>query len=111
MTVTREELQAKVLLAQGELGLAEKALSEFDSAIEQNVFDTLEDAIEVLTERLLEQACADCEGSYNCGVEEYTQEFVVDGIHYMGTLTCEYNRHDRTYYYVEEHKFTYKLKG
>lgn len=40
--------------------------------------------------------------------ETYEQEFIVSGVRYLGTLECEYNRHDKTYYYVEDAKFSYK---
>lgn len=86
------------------LAAAEGALEAFDEAPENNQYDTLEDAGE-LEDILLEKAGKDCEGSYNCGCESYEREFIVQGKHYLAILDVEYNRHDKTYYYVEEYKF------
>lgn len=70
-------------------------------AAENNVFASIEDAEASLYKRLLGEACQDCEGSYNCGADEYTQEFIVNGVHYIGTLSVEYSRYDKRYYYVD----------
>ena len=51
-------------------------------------------------------AFEDCEGAGNCGMDKYTQEFIVGDMHYIATLTVEYNRHDKTYYYIDETDFT-----
>lgn len=48
----------------------------------------------------------DCEGSHNCGLDEYRQEYIVDNIKYVGILNVEYNRHDKTYYYVEDSSYS-----
>ena len=53
-------------------------------------------------------AGSDCEGSYNCGNPQYIQQFYVNDVLYEGILDVEYNRHDKTYYYVEETNFTVK---
>jgi hypothetical protein len=46
-----------------------------------------------------------CEGSYCFGDDEYTQDFYVGDDLYRATLTVEYNRHDKTYYYVDGDEF------
>ena len=56
------------------------------------MFATLEEAAGVLEERLDGWAFEDCQGAYNVGRDEYTQEFIVDGKHYMATAKYEYNR-------------------
>lgn len=106
---TKLELEAAVSTAQTALNLAQQALEAFNDAPENNQFDDLSDALGAIEEKLLETASGDCEGSYNFGLPKYTQEFIVNGTRYVGTLTVEYNRHDKTYYYVDEHEFTYKL--
>lgn len=106
--MTIEQLKADVETAKAALAQAEKALAEFETDPEQNVFASLEDAEHVLMVRMHEWAHDDCEGSHNCGSDKYEQEFIVDGVHYLATLECEYNRHDKTYYYLEEATFSYK---
>jgi len=66
----------------------------------------MQEAENVIENRLENMARDDCEGAGNCGAAKYMQEFIVDGSHYMATLSVEYNRHDKTYYYVEEQQFS-----
>ena len=103
---TKEELAAAVAAAKAALATAESALEAFDTSPENNVFATLEEAAGVLEERLDGWAFEDCQGAHNVGRDEYTQEFIVDGKHYMATAKYEYNRHDKMYYYVEESEFS-----
>ena len=97
---TKEELAAAVAAAKAALVNAESALEAFDTSPENNVFATLEEAEGVLEDRMRDWAFRDCEGAHNCGADEYTQEFIVDGKHYMATAKFEYNRHDKMYYYI-----------
>lgn len=106
--MSKEELQKAVAVAKQDLMTAELALATFIASPENNVFATLDDAASSLEERLRKQAHEDCEGSGNCGAEEYEQEFIVDGIHYDGKLSVEYDRHDKTYYYIDRAHFTYE---
>lgn len=105
--MTREELQTAVKTAETNLAAANCALRAFEDLPENNVFETLPKALSAVEDKLLTQASQDCEGSHNCGQDEYTQGFIVDGVEYLGTLSVEYNRHDKTYYYVDGSKFTY----
>jgi hypothetical protein len=105
--MTKEELQAAVTVARKTLADAEDALLAFDALPENNVFASLYDAEGALEDRLRNEAFKDCEGAGNCGDDEYTQEFIVDGVRYVGTLSVEYNRHDKTYYYIDSAEFTY----
>lgn len=106
---TKKTLQLAVKVAQEALNAAESALYAFETSAENNVFESIEVACKKLQHVLYERASDDCEGSYNCGDEEYTQEFIVDGVKYIASLKCEYNRHDKTYYYIDGHKFSYKI--
>lgn len=101
----REQLESNVADALAALQKAEIALIEFDSAPENNRFDSLGQAEGAIEDKLLHQARKDCEGSYKCGNDSYTQDFYVGDKLYRGELTCEYNRHDKQYYYVEEYEF------
>ncbi len=98
---TKLDLKAAVAFAQANLRAAEKALAEFNSLAENNVFDDKRKA-----EGFAENACdnmahEDCEGAGNCGESEYTQDYMVNGEKFRCTATYEYNRHDKTYYYID----------
>ena len=109
--MTKQELQLNIKLAQGSLNYAEKQLSDFEALAENNVYESIDDA-GALEEILRERAFDDCEGAGNCGDEVYTQEFtLVNGDVYCATLTVEYNRHDKTYYYIDGSSFEIVLKS
>jgi len=103
---TRQELEAVISAAKLTLKRAREALQEWESLAENNRYDDMGTAEQEIAERLERQAVKDCRGSYNCGADCYTQDFIVGEKTYRGTLTCEYNRHDKTYYYVESCEFT-----
>jgi hypothetical protein len=103
-----EELKAAVDAASRHLRIAQEALSAFEALPENNVFESLEKAGDL--ERVLRgKAREDCGGAGNCGCDEYTQEFVVDGTVHVATPTPEYDRHDRTYF--DSSKFKIEVKA
>lgn len=106
----KDELLAQLKEAQATVTVILRNIDAFDEAPENNVFESVEKASEVLEETLLDKARNACEGSYHYGLESYFREFIVDGVHYIATLTPEYNRHDKTYYYVDDSKFEVKPK-
>lgn len=106
-TEKRDCLKAHINTAQSILDEANAALVAFDEALGNNVYESLEDA-EELEEVLLELAYQDCEGSHCCGSSVYEREFLVGSTKYCATLEVEYNRHDKTYYYVYDSTFTIK---
>ena len=108
--MTIEELKAAVKTAKEGVAVAEQALAAFEALPENNVFESLEKA-ESLEDVLRGRAHEDCEGAGNCGAEEYMQEFMVDGVVYAATLTVEYNRHDKTYYYIDGSEFSIAAKA
>ena len=110
LKITRAELQAAVQAAADALNLAKRTLAEFNALAENNAYPTLDLAVCHVEAKLQQQARDDCEGSYNVGCETYVQEFMVGGIAYEGVLECEYNRHDKTYYYLYSSSFTYSPK-
>lgn len=79
-------------------------------SVDNNVYANLEFALAAMEEMMRNEAHEDCEGSYNCGAGEYTRDFKVDDVIYTATLKVEYNRHDKTYYYVDGTTFSYKEK-
>lgn len=98
---TISDLRAKLRAAECELYVLQ-------SLADSNRFSDINVAERAIEAKLEAEANEDCEGSYNCGNPQYTQEFYVDDQLYIGVLDVEYNRHDKTYYYVEESTFTVK---
>lgn len=105
---TKETLELAVKEATIALNAAEIALYEFNTLAENNVFATLKEAEGKLEDELHERAFQDCQGAHNMGDEQYTQEFIVDGVKYVAIYDVEYNRHDKMYYYIDGHKFSIK---
>jgi len=101
------QLQQAIVDKAKELELAKQALLVFDSSLERNTFDSLDEAEDVISDRLENMAHNDCEGSYNYGAESYEQEFIVQGKHYLATMPFEYNRHDKTYYYIDSSEYSF----
>lgn len=105
---TKQELEASVANAKAALETAEAALQAFNDAPENNRFDDLQVALDTVEDDLRSQAYDDCQGAYNCGDDSYSKDFYVGDTLYRGTAEFEYNRHDKTYYYIEECTFTYE---
>lgn len=105
MPVTLESLKQKVKDAQYSLDCAVQELDAFETSPYNNVFASLADA-GILESRLKARAHNDCEGAGNYGLEVYEQEFIVDGKHYIAELECEYDRHDKQYYFLDCALFT-----
>lgn len=79
-------------------------------SVDNNVYANLEFALAAMEEMMRNEAHEDCEGSYNFGLDEYNRDFKVGDVIYTATLKVEYNRHDKTYYYVDGTTFSYKEK-
>jgi len=105
---TKEELQAAVQAAKKTLADAEAAVDAFDALAENNVFPTMDEALCIVEDMLRDRATEACEGRYRCGKPEYSQAFMVGETKYLGTAKFEYNRHDKTYYYVDGCEFSHK---
>lgn len=103
-----QQLQQNIVDKAKELELAKQALCAFNDSPERNVYKSLEDAENFISGKLERYASEDCEGSYNCGAESYEQEFSVLGKKYLATMTFDYNRHDKQYYYIDESEYSYK---
>jgi nicotinamide phosphoribosyltransferase len=67
----------------------------------EHSFDSLEEAVDEINEIHFEQASTDCEGSYNIGNNEYSTVAKVGDKYYEFTTPFEYNRHAKTYYYID----------
>jgi hypothetical protein len=105
---TLNTLLMELDIAQTNAAKAHQALDTFNALPENNVYPTIKDALTDIGIDLLNKAEVDCEGSYNYGANEYTQLFMVDSKTYLATLTVEYSRHDRRYYYVDDSELSYE---
>lgn len=105
-----DELNEAVKLAQDALESAQDDLLEYCNRPENNTFTDLEVASDAIQDKLTSIAHNACEGSYCFGLDEYNQLFYVNDVLYKGTLNVEYNRHDKTYYYVDGTEFSVELK-
>lgn len=92
------------------LSMARGQLCAAKDNIQNHVYESIEKAEGFLYNQFDNEAANDCEGSGNCGCEEYTQDFIVDGKEYTATGKFEYDRHDKTYYYVDSSEYSYKEK-
>lgn len=102
----RIELESAIKAAQLSLEGAEHALDHFLSSPENNSFISLSEAEEELDERLIAKAHKACEKRGCFGLDKYTQRFTVDDEEYLATLEVEWNRHDKTYYYIDQSDFS-----
>ena len=68
---------------------------------ENNRFPDEDSALSYLEEYFLEVAEEACRGPHNVGKETYVQECFVGDVKYKFRIDIEYNRHDKTYYYIE----------
>lgn len=67
-------------------------------------FESLEKAIGYMEDDVQDEAHLACEGSHNQGESYYTKFVEVDNKFYKLIYEVDYNRHDKTYYYVDEIK-------
>lgn len=100
MTTKLEQLKLNVATALEALQLANQELEAFEQMPENFSYATLDDA-EDLRDILRRRAHADCEMAGESGMEEYEQLCFIDGVLHKAVLTVEYDRHDKTYYYVD----------
>lgn len=98
-------LKDAVEAASKELTQREFELKQAQALPENNVYPSLEDAEYKIEDILLDMAFEDCEGAGECGLEQYRQLFMVGDKTYVGILNVEYNRHDKTYYYIDGSEF------
>ena len=70
-----------------------------------DTYETLEDAICEVNDQHYNEASEACEGSHCMGMDEY-ETFVYikgEGKYYNLKTTFSYNRHDKTYYYIDNY--------
>lgn len=97
------EIEARLKVAQTAVKGLENELHLWKTAPENNVFADMDEAWGELEESCLEEARNDCEGAYNFGSDRYVRYCLIEGESYVMVVDVEYNRHDKTYYYVDGH--------
>lgn len=107
---TKEWYKTKIAALQAEIGTITTKLEAIDSDIDNNVFASHNEAELRLTCRFEEVARQDCEGSHNCGAEEYAQRYRLtdNDTTFEAIVSFEYNRHDKTYYYIDGSSYSYE---
>ena len=108
MTTPLQDLQASIQLARAALEELLRQEQVIVTSATHNTFDTRENADMCMEDVLRSRAFEDCEGANNLGCDEYTQEFMVGSIKYEAKMTFEYNRHDKTYYYIDASEYISK---
>ena len=87
----------------------EKEIEALESDVCNFQFESHDDAEDSISSLLYTKAEDACEGSHNCGKDEYTQPYqlIGDTKVYTAKLSVNYNRHDKTYYYVDSATYSY----
>lgn len=87
----------------------EKEIETLEADVCNFQFESHENAKDNLYWLLQSKAEDACEGSHNCGAVEYTQlyQLIGDSKVYSGKIRVHYNRHDKTYYYVDSTEYSY----
>jgi hypothetical protein len=93
-----------------EVKIIDYLLSDIATNINNHIYDTLKMAERALMDIFDNNAFEDCEGAGNVGDGSYTQDFIVDGVTYIGIGTYEYDRHDKQYYYIDSSEWSYEPK-
>jgi hypothetical protein len=92
------------------LELKEQEYENLRREIRNHVYESLDEAKKLISKYLEKLAHEACKGAGNSGNDEYSQDFIVDGVEYTATMIFEYGRHDKTYYYIDDSEYSYKLK-
>jgi hypothetical protein len=83
--------------------------TEESQKLENNIYKSHLDAEDSITDFLTDEARNDCEIAGEFGSDSYTQlyKLVDDERLFCAVLEVEYNRHDKTYYYVDGRTYSY----
>lgn len=104
-----EELKQQLIEAQKVVQNLELQIEDENSSLANHQYLSHGAAEYVLEDLLRQQAFEDCEGAGNCGAEQYEQAYQITGEPdvYLAVIDVEYNRHDKTYYYIEECEYSW----
>jgi hypothetical protein len=101
---------AELIIRDMEISLSEARSNLYNlrKNIRNHIYESLEKAECLLMDMFEKEAHEDCEGSGNCGCDEYVQDFIVDGKEYTATVKFQY---DSFFYYVDRREYSYKEKA
>lgn len=101
--MSKQQLQTEIKYHQDIISTLENEIEKFDSLLENNQFDEHKMAEYAIRKRFSAIANEECEGAYNLGDDEYSQQYQIRGNEqvFTATVTFEYGRHDKTYYYID----------
>ena len=107
--MSKQQLQTEIKYHQDIISTLENEIEKFDSLLDNNQFYDHKEAEYAIRGRFSEIANEECEGSYNCGDDEYHQQYQIRGNDqiFTATVTFDYNRHDKTYYYVDGTSYSF----
>ena len=105
----KAQIAAEIATHQKAIATLEQSLVDFDSLIENNQYDSHRAAEKFIEGRFSNIASNQCEGSYNCGDDQFQQRYQLTGNPnvFEATVKFEYNRHDKTYYYIDGTDYSY----
>ena len=105
----KAQIAAEIATHKKAIALLEQSMTDFDSLIENNQYEDHGTAEASIEDRFRNIAGEQCEGSNNCGEEKFMQRYQIAGNPNMfeATVSFEYNRHDKTYYYVDGTTYSY----
>jgi hypothetical protein len=98
--------------AEKSIAMLRATIQDMKNALCMHCYESHDAAEAAIYAKLESEAHNDCEGSYNCGAECYFQEYTVSGSPdiYVAKLSVEYNRHDKTYYFIEDTEYSFSKK-
>ena len=107
--MNKEQIAAEIASHYKTIAVLEQSLIDFDSLIENNQYDSHGIAERFIEERFSGIASEQCEGSYNCGNDQFQQRYQLTNNPnvFEATVKFEYNRHDKTYYYIDGTNYSY----
>lgn len=107
--MNREQIAAEIYAHQKSIEVLEQSLMDIDSSMENNQYTDQKNAEYSITKRFEGIAQKQCEGAYNCGDEQFQQRYQITGNPnvFEATVKFEYNRHDKTYDYIEGTTYSY----
>lgn len=106
-----DEMTRELIAMKNAVATYEKVIEDLKCDLSMHKYESHDAAETALYGTLENKAFQDCEGAYNCGQEVYSQEYMLtdSDVGYLAELKCEYNRHDKTYYYLDCRSYSYKI--
>ena len=105
----KKQIAASIAEHHKAIAALEQSLIDFDSLIENNQYADHGGAEDSITDRFDGIARTQCEGAGNCGLPMFKQRYQIAGNPntFEATVKFEYNRHDKTYYYIDGTDYSY----